>query len=378
MRKALFIGFALVVLSLVYVYLNTLEDTPDVSKNNAVQALRPVEFVTADIGDHSGRISIFATVKPHRQIDLRPRVAGIVKKVDSAAVEGGRVYKDNGLLELEDAPYQAVLANARADLKRAEVTLLQKQQKRDITLKDWRAVKPGIVPPDMAIHLPDVRVAEQAVEAAQAQIAAAEYDVTSTLIHAPFDAIITKRLISPGQSVNEGDVLFSLLDDKQLDLRVSLSTAEWGLLDKNWHAAEALLFSEAGTQVDTAHVKRGGGFLDNQSRRHQLFLTVDKTPESTVLPGQFLQVQLAGISIENTIRIPGSALTRDGFVWYLDEEDKLQRFESSAIFRNDKSVVVKIPDVLSQENGAVRVVVLPMSAYLPGQQVSPEKQEVNQ
>lgn len=370
MRKAIWIMLALVALVGVVLYLETLEDVAEVTETGAEVALRPVTVVDARIGNHAGTISVFAEVAPRWQVDLRSRVAGIVKDISPLALGGSRVPGDTVLLTLEEAPFLASVEEARHTLKNAEFGLRQKENKRDIALKDWRAVNPDEVPPEMAIHLPEVRVAEQSVAAAEARVGAAEFDLRSTTIRAPFNAIVTKRLVSPGQSVNEGDVLFSLLDDSQLDIRVSLSPNEWRLLAANWEDGRAGLFDDAGSHIGTAKVKRGGGFLEPQSRRYQLFLEVDRSAETLALPGQFVRVALKGQQVENTLRIPESALTQNGFVWFVDPADRLQRYEASALFRNSGDVVVKAPDDAATGD-VLRIVRLPMSAYLPGQVVAP-------
>ncbi|MBG6166428.1 RND family efflux transporter MFP subunit [Labrenzia sp. EL_195] len=370
MRKAIWIVLAFVALVGVVLYLETLEDVAEVTETGADVALRPVTVVDARIGNHAGTISVFAEVVPRWQVDLRSRVAGIVKDISPLALGGSRVPGDTVLLTLEEAPFLASVEEARHTLKNAEFGLRQKENKRDIALKDWRAVNPDEVPPEMAIHLPEVRVAEQSVAAAEARVGAAEFDLRSTTIRAPFNAIVTKRRVSPGQSVNEGDVLFSLLDDSQLDIRVSLSPNEWRLLAGNWEDGRADLFDDAGSHIGTAKVKRGGGFLEPQSRRYQLFLEVDRSSETLALPGQFVRVALKGQQVENTLRIPESALTQNGFVWIVDPADRLQRYEASALFRNSGDVVVKAPDDASAGD-VLRIVRLPMSAYLPGQVVAP-------
>lgn len=370
MRKAIWIVLTLVALVGVVLYLETLEDVAEVTETGAEVTLRPVTVVDARIGNHAGTISVFAEVVPRWQVDLRSRVAGIVKDISPLALGGSRVPGDTVLLTLEEAPFLASVEEARHTLKNAEFGLRQKENKRDIALKDWRAVNPDEVPPEMAIHLPEVRVAEQSVAAAEARVGAAEFDLRSTTIRAPFNAIVTKRRVSPGQSVNEGDVLFSLLDDSQLDIRVSLSPNEWRSLAANWEDGRADLFDDAGSHIGTAKVKRGGGFLEPQSRRYQLFLEVDRSSETLALPGQFVRVALKGQQVENTLRIPESALTQNGFVWIVDPADRLQRYEASALFRNSGDVVVKAPDDASAGD-VLRIVRLPMSAYLPGQVVAP-------
>jgi len=377
MKRALWITLALTLLAGVAGYVFTLEDVAEVRSADIAQSRHLVSYVEATVGSHAGAVSVFAEVKPRWQVDLKSRVSGVVRDVAPAALGGARVLKGAALLELENAPYAANLQEARFNLKKAELELLQAEKKRDIALKDWRAVRPGSEPPDLAVHIPEVHVAEHALKAAQARVEAAEYDLRSTVIRAPFDAIITNRSISPGQSVNEGDVLFTLLDDRILDMRVSLTAEEWALLDRTSAETGSKVFSDTNQLLGTAAVKRGGGFLEPKSRRYQLFLEVDKTENAAILPGQFVRVMLPGKAVANTLRIPESALTQNGFVWYLDDADRLQRFAGEALFRSADEVIVSAPDTMA-DGTIMHVVPLPMSTYLPGQTVEPVEKESNQ
>ncbi|QDG76240.1 efflux RND transporter periplasmic adaptor subunit [Labrenzia sp. PHM005] len=376
-RKALWIGLACLALAGVLGVLTVLEDTADVETAAAQQPLRQVTVITAQIGAHTGSVSVFAEVTPRWQVDLRSRVSGIVSDAVPVALAGSRVSKGDVLLQLEDAPYVASLSDARSVLENAQFELRKKKNKHTIALKDWRAVNPDRQPPEMAVHIPEVRVAERAVSAAEARVAAADYDLSSTLLRAPFPAIVTKRNVSPGATVNEGDVLFSVLDDSLLDIQASVGARDWSLLNRNWQSLGVTVYSDTDQKIGTAKVRQGGGFLDPQSRKYQLFLEVERATETAILPGAFVRVNLPGRALEQTLRIPESALTQNGFVWFLDDTDRLQRFEARPLFRDNGAVVVRVPDFLRKHED-FRVVSLPMSAYLPGQKVEPVKREAGQ
>ncbi|MHA7777351.1 efflux RND transporter periplasmic adaptor subunit [Roseibium sp. M-1] len=372
MRKAFWVLLALGAVGLL---LSEVEDTADVAASHQTAVLQPVAFTTAITGSHAGAVSVFAEVAPRWQVELQARVTGIVSGEVPLALAGTRVVAGTVLLKLENAPYRANLAEARSSLESARLELLQKEKKRDIALKDWRAVRPGIEPPDLAIHLPEVRVAEEAVAAARTRLEAAEYDLASTELKAPFHAIVARRQVSPGQNINAGESLFSLLDDSKLDIQVSVNEREWALMNRDWQSVEAVLLNESGDRAGTARVTRGGGFLDPQSRKYQIFLEVEKDRSSGILPGQFVRVDLPGAPVSGTLQIPESALTQDGFVWFIDMDDRLRRFEARALFHNNGRVIVEVPEELRRTQD-FRIVTLPMNAYLPGQKVAPVEGEI--
>ncbi|XYK79708.1 MAG: efflux RND transporter periplasmic adaptor subunit [Labrenzia sp.] len=370
MRKGIWIALAFMALLAVAGVLSELEDTADVKLTSAPQPLPPVTVVDAEIGTHAGVVTAFAEVAPRWQVDLRSRVSGVVSNKTPPALSGSRVSKGDILLQLEDAPYVANLADAQSAYENSYLDLRKSQNKHRIAMKDWKAARPGETPPEMAVHLPEVRVAERALKASEARVAASDYDLRSTTLQAPFDGIITRRNVSPGATVNEGDVLFQILDDSLLDTQASVSPQEWALLSKDWSDLTVGVFDERGVKIGTAGVRESGGFLDPQSRKHQLFLEVKPLKEGHILPGAFVELHLPVRPIGNTLRIPESALTQNGFVWHVDRVNRLQRFAAQSLFHDTGDVVVAAPEELAQETG-LRIVAFPMSAFLPGRKVAP-------
>jgi RND family efflux transporter MFP subunit len=370
MRKGIWIALAFMALLAVAGALSELEDTADVKLTSAPQPLPPVTVVNAEIGTHTGAVTVFAEVTPRWQVDLRSRISGVVSNQTPPALAGSRVSKGDVLLQLEDAPYVANVADARSAYESSKLDLRKAQNKHRIAMKDWTAAKPRETPPEMAVHLPQVHVAERALKATEARVAASEYDLHSTTLRAPFDGIVIRRNVSPGATVNEGDVLFQILDDSLLDTQASVGPHEWALLSKDWSDLTVGVFDERGVKIGTAGVRESGGFLNPQSRKYQLFLEVKPLKEGRILPGAFVELHLPVRPIGNTLRIPESALTQNGFVWHVDRGNRLQRFAAQPLFRDIGDVVVAAPEELAQETG-LRIVAFPMSSFLPGRKVAP-------
>lgn len=375
-RKILWIAVAIVCLAGVLTGLSLLEPPVKAVPEGAVP-LRRVSIVSVRPAAHAGTVSVFGQVTPRWQADLRARVSGRVSGAAPVALAGSRVARGDVLLRLEDAPHRANLADSRSALESARFDLKKKQNKHLIALKDWQAVNPDRPPPEMAVHVPEMRVTELTARAAEARLAAAEYDLNATLVRAPFPGIVTKRHVSPGASVTTGDVLFSILDDSQLELQVSVAPREWALLNRSWQRITADVLNEEGRKIGTARIREAGGFLDPQSRRYQLYLDVTGQADAGLVPGAFVRVLLPGRSQNDTLRIPDGALTQDGFVWYLDAANRLQRFAASPLFRSAGDVVISLPHDFSAPNG-LRIIPMPMSSFLPGQLVAPMPQEADQ
>ncbi|SFU09719.1 RND family efflux transporter, MFP subunit [Pseudovibrio denitrificans] len=369
-KRIVWLSAALVLLGAVGTYVLSLEDTSDVDIEEKEVALPVVSYVTAQANDNTGHISVFAEVRPRWTADLKAQVSGKLLTVAPQALEGKQVAKGEAMAELEKHTYEAQLEDARYQQSTAEFNLKKKQNKHILALKNWRAVNPQEEPPEMAVHIPELRVAEKALEAAVQKVKVAQYDVNATTIKAPFSGFVTKRHVSIGQSISVGDTLFTLLDAEQLDITVSLDKDQWDLLEKAWREFPAKIYNSSKEMVGLAKIQRGGGFLDPKSRRYQLFLEVVNTPETSILPGEFVTVELQSRTVQDSLKLPATALTQEGFIWFLNNKDELQRFEADVIFRDDTDIIVHMPEVL-RDLGEKRVVQLPMAAFLPGQHVAP-------
>jgi len=220
-------------------------------------------------------------------------------------------------------------------------------------------------------------VAKAAVKAAQARLQAARVQLSNTRITAPFSGFITERLVSLGQSISIGEPLIQLVDDNTLELTVELSQQDWALVQQPIAGQIAELFGRNNQYLGQALIRRGGGFLDQQSRQHRIFLEVQNADKSPILSGDFVRVALPGISVADALNVPASALTQEGELWYLDQQDRLQRLQPEILFRKQQRLIIRAPLIphrpLSpqgpQSEKNWRIAITPLAAFLPGQQV---------
>ncbi|SDQ32448.1 efflux RND transporter periplasmic adaptor subunit [Pseudovibrio sp. Tun.PSC04-5.I4] len=369
-KRIVWLLAAFLLLAGVVFYVTILENTSDVDTAGTNVQLPVVSYVTARTSANTGRISVFAEVRPRWSVELSAQVSGKVLAVSLMALEGRKVSAGEVMAQLEQHTYESQLENAKYQQATAEFNLMKKQNKNLLAVKNWRAVNPKEKPSEMAVHIPELRVAEKSLKAAKQKVVVAQYDLDAASIKAPFSGFITKRHVSIGQNVSVGDTLFTLLDAEQLDITVSLDEHQWNLLEKVWQEVPAKIYNAEQELVGLAKVRRGGGFLDPQSRRYQLFLEVINTLERKVLPGEFVSVELQSMEIKNSLKLPATSLTQKGYIWYLNDQDELQRFNASVVFRDNASIIVSAPPDITLAS-ELRVVNLPMAAYLPGMRITP-------
>lgn len=348
----------------------TLEDEAEVEQSANQPYWPPVSVVNPSSAAHDGVIVVPAEIKPRWNVMLKSQVSGEVLELSPKARAGESVKEGQWLLKVENSRYRAAVNEAKHVLASARLGLLQQQKKSDQARRDWKRSGIDRSPSDLTLNIPQLKVAKKAVEAAKTRLQSARKNLEYTVVRTPFDAAITQRIVSRGQTLSEGDELLHLIDTKVQEVSVSLSVQQWRRLSLDWKNP-ATLHNMNGEQVATAMIRQAGAFLDSETRMHRLFLTVENGAERRSLPGQYVEVRLPGLPAHNSLSIPASALTREGLVWFVDDEDRLRFFDAKVLFHNDTNVIVETPNKEELKHYPVswRIATTPLASFLAGNRV---------
>jgi len=369
---------ALFTLFTVIILVDELEDVAEVEQKQ-VSHYRPlVSIVNPEPQENSGMIQTYAEIKPRWATTLRAQVSGEVVQVFERSSAGEQVKKGALLIRIEGSRYQADLFEAEQLLAEAELNLLQAKNKSSQDQKNWQRAGIGGTPSDLVLNIPQLALAEKTVNHAKSRVHAARKMLAYTEIRAPFSGVITRRSVSAGQTVFEGDELLHIIHNDQQQITVSLSRQQWNRLAKNGQQQRASIRNTESIEIARAQIKRGGGFIDPETRQYQLFLEIDETADRQTLVGDFVQVNLPSRVAHNSLMIPETALTRNSTVWYLDDDDRLRQFIAAVLFHQDDQIVIETP---SREHlgkyhpSRWRIATTPLASFLAGRPVKPVMDE---
>lgn len=341
------------------------EDTADVTRADTPPPLPVVTVLTVMPAEAVATVTAFSELRPRWDAEIRAAVSGRITQVHDAALAGERVDAGTPLFSIEGTRYETAVAAAELALEEASLEVWRAQNA--VTLARAAFARAGTeAPNDLALKLPQLRIAERIVISAKVQLKAARQQLSDTDVLAPFSGYVTKRMASLGQTVSVGEPLVHLSDDSRFELIVELNQADWALLDHPIAGSFAQLSHRDGTPLGRARVRRGGGFLDPKTRQRRVFLDV-VDPGDTILAGDFVRVAFEGRAIGQTLTVPESALSRAGYVWRVDADDLLERVEPSTLFRSNGQLVLAAPE----GSGPWRVAVTPLASFLPGRRVAP-------
>ncbi len=365
---------SLFILFLVIILVAGLEDTAEVEQKQEAQYLPLVSIVNPQPQDNKGIIQTYAEIKPRWATTLKAQISGEIEQIFDRSSVGEKVQKGDLLIRIEDSRYQADLHEAEQLLAEAQLNLLQAENKSSQDQKNWQRSGISGTPSNLVLNIPQLELAKKTVNAAKSRLHAARKTFSYTQVKAPFSGIITRRSISIGQTVFEGDELLHIVENGRQEISVALSNKQWKMLEKNWKKQAASIRNTDNIEIARAHIKRGGGFLDPDTRQYKLFLEVDDTANSQSLVGDFIRINLPSRTAHNSLMIPESALTRRGIIWYLDDENRLRQFIATVLFHRDDQIIIETPssDMLGKHYPSRwRIATTPLASFLAGHRVSP-------
>jgi membrane fusion protein (multidrug efflux system) len=235
------------------------------------------------------------------------------------------------LFEIERAPYEAVVAQRKADLAAAAAT--QKNAQLTIDRYQTQRQKGTVSEAEMDQAVADQASAQAKVLQAQAALQSAELDLGYTTISSPIAGRISQARYSVGSLVGPGsDPLASVtsLDPIYITIAVSekdlLEARRQGIDLENPPVAPFLTLS------DGSQYARDGRFdyLDsrvNQSTDTITARAVFPNPERILVPGQFVTVTVRQKQPVSAIVVPQAAVQRDQqgyFVLVVDQANQVE------------------------------------------------------
>lgn len=263
-------------------------------------------------------------------VQLRPRVTGYIQEV--AFEEGELVEAGDLLFQIDPRPYEARARSARAELEwaRSALELAESENRRAERLLESRAISEE----EYDQRNSALANARARVNAAQADVDAAELDLEYTRITAPVDGRAGRALVTRGNLANaDQTVLTTVVSVHPLHVYFDSNEAA--------AASSRSLFSrEGGT---TVRVGLGGddglpyrGELDyvdntvNAGTGTLQYRAVLANPEGALRPGQFARVEMPVERLEGALLIRSQAVLTNQdrrYVYVVGEDNTVSRRE---------------------------------------------------
>jgi len=279
------------------------EEAPSAAEAPEAQPRMKVEVMSSYAHPVQRTVSVQGQVEALRSVQIKAEVDGRVSAVPVA--EGTRIRSGALLVRLAEDYRPAQLQEAKARLKQRESDLKASMRLRKRGLQAENQI-----------------VADQAeVEAARAQLAQIQYQLTHTRIDAPFSGVLNRRTVEVGDFVERGMQVAELVDDEQL--AVTGQVPQHFAADLNVGQAVTVKLVTGESMVGS--LKFVSATADADTRSYRVEVALDN-PEHRRLIGLSASLLLPVAELDGH-RVPGSVLglSTDGTlqVKTLDAEDRV-------------------------------------------------------
>lgn len=283
-----------------------------------------VSTAPAELRDIQISETLTGTLQARRTARIHNQQAGIVSRIH--AYPGDRVKQGALLAQLEDKllAAQRDKANAAMEQSRLDLQRAEKLAENKLIAEDALA--------RVRTHF--------TMAQADANLAQAQFDYSR--ITAPFDGVISERLVDEGDVVAAQTQMFTLLDTRSLKVQVFVSE---NLLSHLAIHDEATINIESGNRQNTeqnfkGRITRIPPGLNPDTRQAEIEIEISPAP-AFALPGQICRVNLHGKNTKK-LMIDFDALRHDnqGAFVYVLHDKQVKRVAVRAGIQHDTYIEV--------------------------------------
>ncbi|HRH58075.1 MAG TPA: efflux RND transporter periplasmic adaptor subunit [Chitinophagales bacterium] len=252
------------------------------------QTLMATGFV-AEYSKLSNDLSVNGNILAQDEVQLQPEVAGRVTYLNIK--EGSMVSKGTLLLKVNDADLQAQVYKLKTQLKIAQSNLSR--------LAELLKIK--------GVSQAEYDAADNVVNNINADLQLLNVQIAKTELRAPFSGKLGLRNISLGAYVSPSTIVVSLQNTSQLKLDVAVPEKYAGVIQvgDNMQCKVASIdnpFSAKVIAIEPA--------IDEMTRNLKVRALI-QNPNSRLVPGAYVKVQLKLKETPNAIMIPSSSVIPD-------------------------------------------------------------------
>ena len=318
-------------------------------------------------------------------LEIRPLVSGRLDYVSEKFVEGGYVKSGDILFRLNQKDYLNELEIAEIDLEDTKAQLSEAISKLDYANLEFEVsesqlnlrknaldrqtqlAESGLITSSQLENTQLayssskqqflnkqnlVKSSKNAIDKLKIQlkrrsisIDKAKRNLDETEIKAPFDGIIASVNILPGSVINKNEKLGTLLDPNSLEVMFNLSANEFArVIDKDGKLLNlditAYLKLSNNDIPFSGKIERINPEIMNIGSGRKLFASINLGENKTLRPGDFVVLEIKEPSLKNITVLPSSAVTIDGKIFILEEDNRLKEIEVTILRRQGNEVIV--------------------------------------
>ena len=271
----------------------------------------PVAVATASTQALNHTLTALGTATARSTVTVRALVDGQLIRV--AFTEGQFVHAGDLLAQIDPRPYEAALANAKANLERDDAQL----QNALVDLERYRGLSAEDSIPKQQLDTQEalVRQLKGTVNSDRAQIQTADLNLTYTHVTAPVSGRVGLRQVDAGNIVHTSDATGMVVITEVQPIDVIFPIPQDAVQDvvqrtsKGAHLVAEAYGRDGRTLLATGQLSSVDNLIDTTTGTVKLKAAFPNK-DLTLFPNQFVNVKLRLETINDALTIPTAAVQR--------------------------------------------------------------------
>jgi len=309
------------------------ENAPTDRRKASLPAVEVTEVQQRDLPE---TIASVGSLVASEEVVIRPEISGIVN--DFSFAEGEAVQRGDLLFSLEDEEIRQRLRARRAALTAAEA---ETENARKQLLRRRELLAEGTIATETFDEVQTrYETTKARVNRLEAEVREILEELENTQIRAPIDGITGERRIDPGDFVEIGDPLVTVV-------RTDLLEIDFTVAQRYANAVAEGQQVTIQTSANPERVFEGRVFFVSpqlrENTRDLLIKARVENPDGLLRPGGFAKVELIVAVREQTLVVPEEALvpTRTGYIVFVVRDQQARRREVAIGLRRPGIVEIR-------------------------------------
>ena len=324
---------------------------PKVRKPVVVE-VQPIVF-----GPQTTTVSVMGTVKPQREVALKPQVSGEIIEMNDNLIPGGRFGKNESLLTIDPSDYQLAVKQLASEVARVEADLQMELGRQRVAQKEYELLGETVSTEEHALMLrvPQLASSRAVRERTMARLEQAQLDLKRTIVKAPFNAVVISREINLGTRVSTATTLMTLVgsDRYWVEAPIPASQLKWISTGQQGSTtgSPVRIYDTAAWGPNSYRTGQLIGLTAMVEEKGRMARVLAEVPDplalkstaeeqAKLLLGSYVRVEIDGKTLPHASSIERDLIRDGNQLWIMDEQGHLDIRPVEIAFRGQDHVLI--------------------------------------
>ncbi|MBL51334.1 MAG: hypothetical protein CMG57_05190 [Candidatus Marinimicrobia bacterium] len=331
-----------------------------------------VEIIMAYPSEVRSKIRSQGTIIPEHEISVTSEVSGKVTWVSENFHDGAGFIQGDTLLIIEKRDYELALISTESNLFQARLALQREEAESKLAEIEWKRVGKGDAS-SLTLREPQLAQARATLAAAEAAYEQSKRNLERTLIIAPFNGRVRKKMVSLGTSLIPGTRIMNIYNTASFQVRLPIADKDIPFLGipidgttikLNERPLVRLISNYGGEDfLAKGSIVRSESEIDPKTRMISVIASITNNENNKgVKIGMFVNAEIEGLSFSNITIVPRNTV-KDDMIWVVQDLKLRKKSVEVVRLENDYAFVAK---GLEKDD---KVLITRLSSYVDGMPV---------